>query len=151
MPQSYAALYVHIIFSTKSRRRVISPDLTDRLYAFIGGILRKQKAKLVAAGGIPDHVHLLVSLGREASIATTVREIKTGSSRWMHCSIESQGKFQWQDGYSAFSVGRSELDRIRDYLANQEEHHRTMTYLEEVQMLLDRYGIKYDKRWLLKD
>ncbi|MFO0956516.1 MAG: IS200/IS605 family transposase [Isosphaeraceae bacterium] len=148
MPDSYACLYHHLIFSTKNRAPLITPDMQPRLFAYIGGILRFEGGILLAAGGMPDHVHLLVAIDRQASIAGTMRLVKANSSRWIHETYPDSAGFAWQAGYGAFSVSASHLDRVEAYLARQGEHHRTTTFLEEFREFLDRHGLSYDERFL---
>jgi REP element-mobilizing transposase RayT len=126
----------------------IAADLQPRLFAYFGGILRDLKCVLLAAGGIEDHVHLLVSLSREVSVAQTVREIKANSSRWVHESFPERRSFAWQNGYGAFSVSRSQLESVKAYLANQREHHRKQTFQKEFIALLKKHDIQYDERYL---
>src|SRR5262245_59194548 len=118
MPQSHAALYFHVIFSTKNREPFIDEVIREKLYGYMGGIVRERKCVLLAAGGIPDHVHLLVSLSREWAIADMVRDIKSISSGWIHETF-ARHHFAWQAGYGAFSVSASALDWVKKYLANQ--------------------------------
>ena len=148
MPQSLPALYAHIIFSTKNRVPDIDPEWQDRLYAYIGGTLRHHGCVLLAAGGVADHVHLLVSLSRTVSAADVVRDIKSNSSRWVHENIANRQTFAWQSGYGAFSVGHSQLDSVRAYFAKQAEHHRIKTFQEEFREFLAKYEIEYDERYL---
>jgi putative transposase len=148
MPQSFASLHVHIVFSTKTRRPLITPDLQPRLFEYIGGIARDQGCRLVAAGGIPDHVHPLLSLGRELSIAEAVKMLKANSSKWIHEKFPDQRDFAWQTGYGAFAVSYSNIDQVKAYLATQEEHHRRRTFQEEFLGLLRRHEIEYDERYL---
>jgi REP element-mobilizing transposase RayT len=148
MPQSFAALHCHIIFSTKNRAPLISADLQPRLFAYMGGIAASEGNVLVAAGGIPDHVHLLVSLSREIAVAAAVRLLKANSSKWIHETFPELQHFSWQAGYGAFAVSYSHLDRVKRYLANQEEHHRKQTFQEEFVAFLRRHKIPYDERYL---
>ena len=148
MPQSYAALYCHIIFSTKNREPLIPGELQSRLYAYMGGVLRKEGDVLLAAGGMPDHVHLLASLTRQASVAEVVRVVKANSSGWIHETFPPMSNFAWQNGYGAFSVSASAVPAVKRYLAEQEEHHRTRTFQEEFVEFLRRHGIDYDERYL---
>jgi putative transposase len=148
MPQSFACLHYHLIFSTKGRSPLLAGDLPDRLYAYIGGILRAEKGLLVAAGGMPDHVHLLVSLGREASVADTLRQIKGSSSKWIHESNPDLRGFAWQTGYAAFAVSYSHIELVKQYVATQAEHHRTMTFQEEFLLFLRRHNLEFDERYL---
>src|SRR5258708_4653540 len=147
MPQSLAALYCHIIFSTKNRVPDIDPNWQDRLYSYIGGTLRSDKCVLMAAGGVADHVHLLVSLSRTVCVADVVRDIKANSSRWIHENFPDHKTFAWQTGYGAFSVSHSHLDQVRTYLAKQAEHHRSKTFQEEFRAFLAKYEIEYDERY----
>ena len=148
MPQSYTSLHYHLIFSTKNRLPSITPDLQPRLFEYIGGILRGANSVLLAAGGMPDHVHLLIGLNKELAIAETLRTIKAGSSRWVHDTFAEQRSFAWQTGYGAFSVSYSHLGRVKAYIAGQAEHHRKRTFQEEFVLFLRRHGVEYDERYL---
>jgi REP element-mobilizing transposase RayT len=148
MPQSFASLHCHLIFSTKHRAPSISAELQPRLFAYCGGTLRDAGTALVAAGGMPDHVHLLVSLGREVSLAEALRLVKANSSRWVHETFPELSGFAWQNGYGAFAVSYSLVDRVRAYIANQAEHHRKLTFQEEFVAFLKRHGIAYDERYV---
>jgi REP element-mobilizing transposase RayT len=148
VPQSFAALYCHIIFSTKNREPFLDRELQPRLYSYIGGALRNEGNTLLAAGGMPDHVHLFVSLSRQTSVADVVRLIKANSSGWVHKTFPLLSGFAWQAGYGASSVSASALPAVKRYLARQEEHHRTRTFQEEVMEFLRRHEIEYDERYL---
>ena len=149
MPQSFVSLHQHFVFSTKNRVPLISADVQPRLFEYIGGILRAEGCVLVAAGGMPDHVHLLVSLDKQLSISEALRIIKAGSSRWVHDTFpDVLSGFAWQAGYGAFAVSFSHLDRVKAYLARQAEHHRRVTFQEEFIAFLKRHGIEYDERYL---
>ncbi len=148
MSQSLSSLIFHLIFSTKHRRRRISREIQPQLHKFIAGILRSNQSKLLAAGGMPDHLHLLVSLARQMSVSVAVREIKSNSSRWIHESSPKLSRFAWQNGYSAFSVSFSQLEPVKQYIENQEQHHRKRTFREELLSLLKRHRVEYDQRYL---
>ncbi len=148
MPQSFAALYCHIIFSTKHREPLISRELQLRLFAYIGGGLRDEGNTLLAAGGMPDHVHLLVFLSRQTSVAEVVRLVKANSSGWVHQTFPELRGFAWQNGYGAFGVSASALPAVKRYLAGQDEHHRTRTFQEEFVRFLKKHEIEYDERYL---
>jgi REP element-mobilizing transposase RayT len=147
MPQSFASLHCHIVFSTKRREPRIEAGLQPRLFEYIGGILRHHSCQLIAAGGIPDHVHLLASLGRTVSVADVVRDIKAISSGWLHDELSMQ-EFQWQNGYGAFAVSYSNIENVRTYLANQDQHHRRVSFQEEFLELLRRHHLEWDERYL---
>lgn len=147
MPQSFGSLHCHIVFSTKHRAPQISAELQPRLFEYIGGIVRNQSSVLVAAGGVPDHVHLLVSLARTVAVADLVRLVKTNSSKWIHEEFAFRD-FQWQDGYGAFAVSYSNVESVKNYLANQAEHHRRQTFQEEFLELLRRHELTWDDRYV---
>ncbi|MFO0956535.1 MAG: transposase [Isosphaeraceae bacterium] len=124
------------------------PTLQARLYDYLGGILRIEGSPLLAAGGMPDHVHLLVSLGRSMAIADLLRIIKANSSRWVHGEFPTPMGFAWQAGYAAFSVSASNRGRVEEYIQGQAEHHRTVTFQDEYRAFLRRHGIAFDERYV---
>ena len=146
MPGSYTALHYHLVWSTKERRPQITADISERLYAFIGGIIRDEKGTLLAVGGTPDHIHLLVRWRPDGSLSNLLRDIKTRSSRWAHEAIE-RSEFRWQDGYSGFTVSRSALDDVRSYIERQEEHHRHRSFEEELRALR-AHGVEFDEKYV---
>jgi REP element-mobilizing transposase RayT len=148
MPQSLVSLHAHVIFSTKRREPMIDPDLAPRLYGYVGGIVRQTGSALVAVGGVADHVHLLVSLGRETCIAGLVREVKSNSSRWVHETFPDRAAFAWQAGYGGFAVSVSQLDRVRAYIAGQEEHHKKLSFQDEFRAFLRRHKMAWDERYV---
>lgn len=148
MPQSLASVYLHVVFSTKHCVPAIAPDLQPRLYQYLAGTASANEAKLLDAGGVADHVHLLISLGRETTIAGLVRTLKAGSSRWVHDPFPGRRDFAWQAGYGAFSVGFPELPAVRAYIAGQEEHHRAGSFQDEFRGLLTRHGVAWDERYV---
>ena len=148
MPQSFACLHYHLIFSTKERAPLLVGDLPDRLFAYIGGIARNEHGALVAAGGMPDHVHLLVSLSRESSVSDVVRQIKGSSSRWIHETIPALRGFAWQAGYAAFAVSYSHIETVKRYIATQVDHHRSLTFQEEFLAFLRRHDLSFEERFL---
>ncbi len=148
MPQSLAAAYLHIVFSTKHREPTIDPKWADRLYSYLGGIAKGNKQSLLIAGGMSDHVHLLVSIGREDTIADTVKALKSGSSRWLHDSGTAGRSFAWQAGYGAFTVSQSQIEVVTNYIRNQAEHHRNRSFQQEYRFLLRNHGIEFDERYV---
>ena len=148
MPQSFACLHHHVIFSTKNRVPLITAELQPRLYEYLGGILRSSKCRLVAVGGTADHIHLLIDLSRELSMAEAVRLIKSNSCKWIHETFPELRAFAWQAGYGAFAVSYSNLESVKRYLASQAEHHRKTTFQEEFLAFLQRHEIAYDEKYL---
>ena len=145
---SYVSLYSHCVFSTKDRRPLITTQLRERLWPFLGGIARENKMKALSIGGVAAHAHLLLSLPATMPIAKAMQLIKGGSSKWVHETFPDQRLFAWQTKYGAFSVSVSQLDRIIKYIETQEEHHRKMSFQEEFIALLKKHNIEYDERYL---
>ncbi|CAG0982325.1 hypothetical protein PHYC_01834 [Phycisphaerales bacterium] len=148
MPSSFTSLKTHIAFSTKNRVPMIDSELQPRLFQYIGGICRKKKCTLLAAGGVEDHVHLLVALHPTIAIASLVGIIKSNSTGWVHDTFPKRSRFRWQRCYGAFTVSESATDSVKRYLATQDEHHRKMTFKEEFIHLLDKHKIEYDPEWM---
>ena len=148
MPSSYTCLRYHLVWSTIHRQPLISEDIRDRLFQYIGGIIRDDGGKLLAAGGMPDHVHLLADIGKQQSVVDAVRDIKANSSGWIHKTFPQFQSFAWQTGYGAFTVSYSSVEAVKNYIANQAEHHRKRTFQEEFVEFLQRHGIEYDDRYL---
>lgn len=130
MPQSLSQLLVHVVFSTKDRAPVIYDEWRPDLHAYLGGILRKRKCDLLAAGGVEDHVHLLVRMATTISLADMIRDTKSNSSAWRRENGDL--RFAWQSGYGAFSVSPTMVNSVKEYIANQREHHRTVTFQESI-------------------
>ncbi len=148
MPQSFASLHVHIVFSTKRRERTLRSDLFPRLLPIMGGILRDLSCSLISGGGTEDHIHLLASLSRTIAIADAVKHVKSNSSNWIHNEVPNFREFEWQAGYGAFAVSYSHLASVKAYIANQEEHHRTMSFQDEPRELMTRHEIEWDERYI---
>ena len=139
---------VHYVFSTKGRESWLTGEIVPRLYPLIGGIIRERKSVLLEIGGVADHVHLLVSLGREPSLSDLARDVKSGSSKWIHDTFPNSRSFCWQAGYGVFSVSPSNADDVRAYIQNQVEHHRQKTFQEEYRDILRQHGIEWDERYV---
>jgi REP element-mobilizing transposase RayT len=148
MPQSFASLHVHIVFSTKRRERWLNEELYPRLFEYIGGILRAHSCPLVAAGGAEDHIHLLTSLSRTNSVADVVRLVKSNSSGWIHEMLPDMSLFQWQQGYGAFAVSASNIEAVKAYCENQADHHRGRSFQDEFRELLRRHGLEWNERYV---
>jgi len=148
MSGKYLSLLVHFTWSTKGRQPYLKTDMRDDLYSYIGGIMKNKRAKLIAAGGMPDHIHQCASMPSTITIADFVNAVKANSSRWIHNSNHLLRSFAWQEGYGAFSVSKSEEPKVIRYILNQENHHRKQTFKEELLEPLERHGIPYDKRYI---
>jgi REP element-mobilizing transposase RayT len=147
MAHTHCSLLFHCVFSTKERRKIIPEELQERLWAYMGGIAREHEMKALALGGMDDHVHILLSLPTSKAIANAMREIKAGSSRWMHetCNLPD---FEWQEGYGAFSIGQTQIDSTVAYIARQKEHHRKRDFQAEFVAFLKKHRIEYDSRYV---
>jgi len=145
---TYTSLLYHLVFGTKDRAPLITEDRRDRLYAYIGGIVRDERGTLLTAGGMPDHVHLLARFTADSSVADMVRRIKANSSRWIHQEPDSQS-FAWQTGYGAFSVSGSQKGAVERYIETQQKHHARLSFRDEMITLLKRHQIEFDERYLL--
>lgn len=147
MPSTHLSLHYHLVFSTKDRDPAIVPAWRERLHSFLGGIVGQLDGVPESVGGVADHVHLLVGLGATHRLADVMREMKSVSSRWVHEEIGVRS-FAWQEGYGAFTVGAPQCVSVREYIARQEEHHRTRTFQDEYLEFLQRGGVEYDDRYI---
>lgn len=148
MPQSLVRLATHITFSTKHRQPLIDAAIEDSLYAYLGSVCNTMGCIPVKIGGHIDHVHILCLLSRKVALMGLLEETKKRSSKWIKGEGEAYQTFYWQEGYGAFSVNPTEMDRVVDYISNQHEHHKTRTFQDEFRAFLKKYGIEYDERWV---
>jgi REP element-mobilizing transposase RayT len=147
---TFTNLLFHIVYSTKYRKALISAVWQDELYGYIGGIFRENNATLIKIGGIADHVHILAKLSPTIAISDVLRLVKTNSSKWINERSDVHFKFQWQPGFSAFSVSESQVPAVVSYIANQAEHHRTRTFEEEFLGMLRKHRIEFDPRYVFE-
>ena len=149
MPQSYTNLIYHIVFSTKNRQPLITDDVKTRLYEYIGGTIRKQGGIALAINGMSDHVHVLAKLRPDKAVSAVLRDLKANSSGWMHDVFPELKDFSWQNGYGAFTVSASQIEKVKEYIANQEEHHRKIgSFRDEFIKLLRANKIEFDEKYL---
>ena len=148
MAQSLANILIHLIFSTKGRRSLITEDIRDELRAYLVGILCNQDSPPIRINCVADHAHVLFSLSRKHAISTIVEQLKAGSSKWIKTKGSRFGRFYWQNGYGAFSVSPSNVDGVVRYIDNQENHHHTMTFQEEFRQFIEKHGTDYDERYV---
>jgi REP element-mobilizing transposase RayT len=146
MGSTFFSLHYHIVFSTKERRPFIKNTWQPDLHSYLGGIINGMKGVAEIVGGVEDHVHLLVSLRPVHCIADVLRDLKKDSSAW---AKKFDRRFSWQEGYAAFTVSPTATDAVRRYIANQEEHHRKFSFIDELKSLLPAAGIEYDEKYLL--
>jgi REP element-mobilizing transposase RayT len=148
MANTFTSLHYHLVFSTKNREPWIGRADEERLWAYVGGIARQNQMQPIRVGGTEDHVHILLGIAARISVSEAVKEIKGASSGWIKENLERCRGFAWQDGYSAFTVSKSQMSEVEDYIRSQREHHRIKTFQEEFLALLTRHQIKYDERYL---
>ena len=149
MSQSLSKILVHAVFSTKDRRPFLKDRvLREELYKYLGGILKDHDCQPIIIGGVEDHVHVLSSLTRTWEAAEMIKEMKRSSSLWLKGKDKSVAEFAWQGGYGIFSIGFSQIGFVKRYIANQEEHHRKVSFQDEFRLFLMRYEIDFDERYV---
>ena len=145
MPSAWTKNHYHAVFSTKQRATLISPEIEQRLYSFLGGIVRDLRCTMLAANGTADHVHLLVRYRADLSHSDMIRHIKGRSSQWINETFLQFGHFSWQEGYGGFTVSASNVPAVHEYIARQKEHHHHQDFQTEFLELLRRHGIQHDE------
>ena len=148
MAQSFARIIVHVVYSTKNREPVLVESIRNDLYTYTAGILKTIDCLPLAIGGTSDHVHALVQMSRTISSAKMVEDMKRGSSRWIKICGDRFQWFSWQGGYGIFSVSESQLQKVKQYISSQEEHHRKTTFQDEFRALLKKHGIVFDEKYV---
>ena len=148
MPQSFCELYVHLIFSTKDRHPTITLAIRQRLHAYLAEIIRNMGCPFVVVGGPDNHVHILFDLGKKTTVADVVELIKKDSSKFVKSLGMEHQNFYWQRGYGAVSVGPTHKDEVVKYIETQEEHHKHMTFQDELRAFLTKYGIQFDEKYI---
>ncbi len=143
MSHTFSQLWYHIIWSTKNRQKTISLSIQNRLYSYLGGITKLEGADLIRINGIEDHVHLLLKLNPTHCPCDIIRTLKCNSSSWIHETWPEMKGFSWQNGYSIFTVSHSGIDDVIRYIQNQDEHHRRMSFAEELKKILVKHGVEF--------
>ena len=148
MPQSLVRNIVHIIFSTKSRRPLIIPEVREALKAYLIGTLKNLDSPSIETNCVEDHVHILCWVSKNHALKKILEEVKKSSSKWIKTKGRGLNDFYWQAGYGAFSVSQSNVEAVREYISRQEEHHKKMTFQEELRQFLKRHHVEYDDRYV---
>ena len=148
MSSTLTNLVYHVVFSTKKRQKLITQDVSQQLYPYIGGIIRAEKGKLFKIGGISDHIHLLARFHPSISVSDMLRRIKGNSSKWLNEKQLIAAKFGWQTGYAAFSVSESACEAVAKYIENQLQHHKKMSFKEEYLLILKKHQVEYNEKYI---
>ena len=151
MANTYTQLYIQFVFAVQNRASLIKPAWKDELYKYITGIVQNNKHKLIAINGMPNHVHIFIGYKPHQLIPDLLQDIKGSSSTWINKKGFNNGKFNWQEGYGAFSYSHSHIDRVVKYIINQEYHHKKKSFREEYLELLTKFEIDYNERYILND
>lgn len=150
MANTYTKLHIQFVFAVQNRVGLIQPSWEEELFKYITGIVKNHKHKMLAINGMPDHVHLFVGLHPTQSISELMQVVKGESSEWINKKGFVKGKFQWQEGYGAFSYSHSQVNRVSAYILNQKKHHAKKSFLDEYKELLEKFEIPHDDRYVFK-
>ena len=148
MANTYTALHYHVVFSTKNREPWITPEHEQRLWSYLGGIARENEMKPLMVGGIENHIHLLLGIPPVLAVSKAVQLLKGGSSAWAKETLAGMRGFGWQDGYGAFTVSKSLVPEVAEYVASHRQHHQGRRFEQEYRALLERHGIEFDERYI---
>jgi len=151
MANTYTQIHIHAVFAVQNRISLIQKEWQDELYKYITGIIANNGHKLLQIGGMPDHVHVLFGMRPAQSLSDLMQDIKGSSSLWINQKQLVRGKFSWQEGYGAFSYGKSQIDKVVKYIQEQERHHKKRNFAEEYLELLKLFGVEFDERYILKN
>ena len=149
MANTLTQIYLHLIFAVKNRTSLIPTLAESRLHAYLGGVLKQHNHIPLAIGGTADHVHILVRYNVNQSVPDLVRDLKSSSSKFMSQHRVTPFKFEWQNGYAAFSYSQSQVEQVRRYVENQHVHHNGLSLRDEVKSILDKFGVEYDERYII--
>ena len=150
MPNTYTQIYIQIVFAVKGKQNLIHNDHREELHKYITGIVQNRGQKMLAIFCMPDHTHIFIGLKPSIAISDLVRDIKAGSSKFINDNKWMRGKFNWQEGFGAFSYSRSHIDKVVQYILNQQEHHRKKSFREEYVEFLTKYAIDYNEKYLFE-
>ncbi len=148
MGSTLTNLLYHVIFSTKDRKPTIIPEIRDELHRYLGGIVKGEGGVLLQIGGMPDQIHMVIKLKPVYTLSEIMQKVKGSSSKWINEQNQLTDRFSWQEGYGAFTVSESQIPAVIQYVREQENHHRTLSFKDEFVLILKRHGVKYDERYL---
>lgn len=150
MANTYTQIHIQCVIAVKFRQALIQPHFKERLHQYITGIIRNNGHKLIAINGMSDHLHIFFGFRPDQSLSDLMRIVKSESSEWINKEKLTPAKSRWQEGYGAFSYSRSQIKVVAEYIANQEEHHRKLTFLEEYKNFLEKFEVEHDEKYILK-
>ena len=151
MANTYTQIHIQFVFAVRFREAVIHSSWKDELYRYMTGIVQNNKHKLIAINGMPDHIHILIGMRPTQSISDLMQDIKGSSSKWINPKGFIKGKFEWQEGYGAFSYGKSQVKDVIAYIENQEQHHSKKTFRDEYLDFLKKFDVEYDEQFIFKE
>ena len=151
MANTYTQIHLQLVFAVKFRAAVIDSSWKEELYKYMTGIVQEQKHKMIIINGVADHVHLLIGFKPHQSLSELMQDVKGSSSKWINERKLTRSKFNWQEGYGAFSYSNSDLPNVIRYIKNQEEHHRKIVFKDEYRLYLKEFEIDFDEKYILKD
>jgi putative transposase len=151
MANTYHQIHIQSIFAVKKRTGLIQKEWKDELYKYITGVIQKYDHKLLTINGMPDHVHIFFGMRPTQSLSDLIQDVKGGSSKWINEKKFIKAKFEWQEGFGAFSYSKSQASRVIAYIQNQETHHRKITFLDEYKKFLEKFEVDYDERYIFKE
>ena len=151
MSNTYTQIHIHAVFAVQNRLSLIHKPWQEELYQYITGIITNNGHKLLQIGGMPDHVHVLFGMRPVQSLSDLMKKMKESSSLWINQNRFVMGKFSWQEGYGAFSYGKSQIDSVVKYIKRQEQHHKKRTFAEEYLEFLKLFDVEFDERYVLKN
>ena len=147
---TYTQLYIHFVFAVQNRISLIQLEWEEELYKYLTGIIQNKTHKMIAINGIPDHLHMFIGYQPKGSMSELIKVVKGEPSKWIKDRGLVRGRFQWQEGYGAFSHSRSQIDRVYHYIQNQKEHHRKKSFREEYLVLLKKYNVDFYEKCVFK-
>ncbi|MFN4083395.1 MAG: IS200/IS605 family transposase [Bacteroidia bacterium] len=150
MANTYTQIHIQAVFAVQNRACVIHKEWKDELYKYITGIIQNHQHKVLAINGMPDHIHVFFGMKPTQSLSDLMQDIKGDSSKWINSKRFVNGKFSWQEGYGAFSYSKSHIDKVIDYIRNQEEHHRKRTFTEEYLDMLRKFEVDFNEAYIFK-
>lgn len=151
MANTYTQIHIHFVFAVKFRDGIIQSKWKEDLYKYMTGIIQNNNHKLLAINGMPDHIHILIGLRPAQSISDLMKEVKQSSSKWINQNKLTNGHFEWQEGYGAFSYSKSQINQVINYIQNQELHHKKKTFKEEYLDFLVKFEVEYEEKFIFKE